>query len=336
MYEPYVSVVIPVYNEEESVTGCVLELARVLNDLGRPWEVIIADDGSVDKTSERLHELRGAVGQLGVVRLARRGGQSLALSAAIERSRGDVVAVLDGDGQDDPRELPGLLARLEAPCDGGIPLDAVVGWRVERQDGRWRRRLPSRAANWLVGQGTGLPYRDYGCALKVVRRPCLEGLLPLGKGHHRFLAAWLVLSGFRVEEAAVRHRARQAGVSKYGFGRTAEVLLDALCLYVLFRGLRQPLRFFGRWSAAGFAVAGVSLFAASVLRLVHGIHYDATPLPLLAGVSSLLAVTSLFSGLILEVLAWSSKGRGPAVPVASFVEPENVGTIGQKDSSPGR
>ncbi len=201
------SVVIPAYNEEPNVEACYRELVEVLAGLGRPFEVIVIDDGSTDGTFAVLRRLAAAEGRLRVLRFARNAGQTAALAAGFRAARGDTVVTLDADLQNDPRDIPKLLAALPGH-------DAVCGWRVDRQD-PWAKRMGSRVANVVRRAVTRDGVHDTGCMLKAFRREAL-GRLPLFRGMHRFLPALLHMEGCRVVEVPVRHRPRRAGQSKYG------------------------------------------------------------------------------------------------------------------------
>jgi glycosyltransferase involved in cell wall biosynthesis len=204
---PLLSVVIPAYNEEPNIEPGYRELVGVLDGLGRPFEVIVVDDGSTDGTFAALGRLAAADPRLRVLRFRRNAGQTAALAAGFRAARGDVVVTLDADLQNDPRDIPTLLDALPGH-------DAVCGWRVDRQD-PWSKRVASRVANAVRGAVTGDGVHDTGCMLKAFRREALARL-PLFRGMHRFLPALLRMDGARLIEVPVRHRPRRAGRSKYG------------------------------------------------------------------------------------------------------------------------
>ncbi len=212
------SVVIPAYNEESNVEPCLHELVEVLEGLGHPFEVIFVDDGSTDRTFAVLAALAAADRRVRVIRLRHNAGQTAALDAGFRGARGQIVVTMDADFQNDPRDIPRLLAALESH-------DAVCGWRVDRQD-PWTKRVASRIANAVRRRFTGDRIHDTGCMLKAFHRGAL-GRLRLYRGMHRFLPTLLCLEGFRVTEVAVRHRPRRAGRSKYGnWGRLWTGLAD--------------------------------------------------------------------------------------------------------------
>ena len=215
---PALSVVIPAYNEEANVADCYQELLGVIEGLGRPFEVIVVDDGSTDGTAEALRRLAREDRRLRVLRFHRNAGQTAALDAGFRAARGDVIVTMDADLQNDPRDIPTLLAALGA-------YDAACGWRVDRRD-PWTKRVASRIANQVRRRLTGDGVHDTGCTLKAFRRRPLESL-KLYRGMHRFLPALLAIEGCRVVEVPVRHRPRRAGVSKYGnWGRLWSGLAD--------------------------------------------------------------------------------------------------------------
>ena len=216
--QPWLSVVIPAFNEEPNVEACYRELVEVLERLGHPFEVVVVDDGSTDRTPEILRVLAAADPRLRLVRLRRNAGQTAALDAGFRTARGPVVVTMDADLQNDPRDIPTLLAALEAA-------DAACGWRVDRRD-RWTKRVASRIANGVRRRFTGDGVHDTGCTLKAFRRTALDRL-KLYRGMHRFLPALLIMERFRVVEVPVRHRPRRAGTSKYGnWGRLWVGLTD--------------------------------------------------------------------------------------------------------------
>ncbi len=212
------SVVIPAYNEAENVEACYRELIEVVDRLGRPTEVIFIDDGSTDETFAVLADLARGDSRVRVIRFRRNSGQTAALAAGFQAARGDIVVTMDADLQNDPNDIPRLLAALDA-CD------AACGWRMHRRD-PWTKKVASRVANAVRRRLTGDGIHDTGCTLKAFRREAL-GRLRLYRGMHRFLPALLRLEGLRVSEVPVRHRPRRAGSSKYGnWGRLWAGLAD--------------------------------------------------------------------------------------------------------------
>lgn len=250
-----ISIVIPVYNEVESIPGLLRDCDAVLEVEGLDGEIVVADDGSTDGTRALLIELAGELPRLRLVFLRRNRGQTAALAHAIRRSTGDVVIGMDGDGQNDPRDIPLLLAKMEEGYD------VVSGWRKARQDKWLSRTLPSRVANLLISAVTGVPLHDNGCSLKAYRATVLRSL-PLYSDMHRFLPGLCAARGARVAEVVVRHHARKFGHSKYGLSRIWKVLLDIISLKMLTTFSGQPAVWFGLcalpWAVfTGVCFAGV-------------------------------------------------------------------------------
>ncbi len=247
-----VSVVVPVFNEEESVAALCQQLHTSLSAIGRSYELILVDDGSRDRTWDKLREQARQIPHLRLIRFRRNFGQTAAMSAGFDAARGEVIITLDADLQNDPADIPLLLERMDAGCD------VVSGWRKNRQDTFINRRLPSVIANWLIGRITGVRLHDYGCTLKAYRREVMQGVRLYGE-MHRFIPALASWVGGRIEEVVVNHRARQFGATKYGIGRTFRVILDLFTVKFLLQYSTRPIQIFGR--------VGLCFFAAAVLML---------------------------------------------------------------------
>jgi glycosyltransferase involved in cell wall biosynthesis len=250
---PALSLVIPVYNEEGNVAPLFGELTRVATALGRPYEIVFVNDGSQDATLERLKALKASDPHLRVVDLDGNFGEAAALSAGFSQVRGEIVVTLDGDGQNDPADIPRLLAKL----DEGY--DVVSGRRSERKERFLTRVLPSRVANWLIAKATGVPVYDCGCGLKVYRRKVLNNV-QIPRGFNRFLPAILGMGPERVAEVVVNDRARGSGASHYGLSRIFVVLKDLPSLPFLVRqarGARVPAVALGIGSALLVGVAAL-------------------------------------------------------------------------------
>ncbi|MCS7031483.1 MAG: glycosyltransferase family 2 protein [Gloeomargarita sp. SKYG116] len=289
------SVVIPIYNEVDNIPHLVPAVTEVLQKTGLDYEVICVDDGSRDGSTERLRHLARERHDLKVVVLRRNYGQTAALAAGFDQATGDVVITLDGDLQNDPHDIPRLLAKL---AEG---YDLVCGWRQHRQDDGLTRLLPSRVANWLIGQVTGVKLHDYGCTLKAYRRELLRDMHLYGE-LHRFLPALADMEGARIAEIPVQHHPRRFGRSKYGLGRTLRVLMDLLTIAFMKTFLTRPMHVFGLVGLV-FLLLGLGLGTyLAVLKWVWGQSIGQRPLLFLAG----LAVTSglqLFCfGLLAELL----------------------------------
>ena len=234
----HISVIVPVFDERESLPALHEEIARALESMGEPWEVIYVDDRSGDGSLEILVDLWRHDAHVRVVQFRNRSGQTAAMSAGFDEARGDVVVTLDADLQNDPADIPGMVAQLR------MGFDVVAGWRKSRQDGFILRRLPSIVANRLIAFVTGVRIHDTGCTLKVFRRELVEKL-PIYAEQHRFLPAMSARSGARVTELVVNHRPRRFGASKYGISRATRVALDLLTVKMISSFSRSPLQYFG-------------------------------------------------------------------------------------------
>jgi len=302
-----ISVVIPVYNEEEALPAVYHALADALDRLPQSAEIIFADDGSTDGSADRLDAIAETDPRVRVLHMSRNYGQTAALMAAIQNSSGAVVIPMDGDGQNDPADIPRLIAKL---AEG---YDVVSGWRTTRHDGALTRRLPSVVANWLISALLRVPLHDYGCTLKAYRREVVEDIRLYGE-MHRFIPIYAAWEGARVAELTVAHHPRRFGRSKYGIGRIARVLLDLLIVYFIDRAFDRPIQFFGKLGL-GFLVLAAAIFGwAVVLKYAWEVTLIQTPLPLLAATIGLSGVLFLLLGIIAEVqvrIYFEARGRPP-------------------------
>lgn len=242
---PDLSVVIPLYNEAENVEALCQEFVSTLDAWGRSYEILLVDDGSRDGTFERLQRLQAAHPRLRVIQFRRNFGQTAAFAAGFAYARGRLIATADGDLQNDPADLPAMVARLEgAAADPAGPYDIVCGWRKDRKDTFINRRLPSIIANRLISWATGVRLNDYGCSLKVFRAEVVKPLRLYGE-MHRFLPALASEMGVRIAEQVVNHRPRRFGRTKYGISRTVRVMLDLVTVKFLLSYSTRPLQMFG-------------------------------------------------------------------------------------------
>ena len=297
---PHLSIVVPCFNEEESIPGLLDALDRVLPELGGPEavEIVLVDDGSTDGTWAALAAAAAARPHLRPVRLRRNFGQTAALACGIDHARGEVLVTLDADMQNDPADIPALLARLEGAA-GEPPCDVVSGWRRDRKDGLLRR-LPSSLANRLISRVSGVSLHDYGCTLKAYRRWVFEGGKLYGE-MHRFIPIYAHWAGGKVVEKEVRHHARRHGVSKYGLGRTTNVMLDLLTVTFLGGYSTKPSYFFGK---PGLALCGAGLVSAAafvVQFVTRRVWVQPQTLSLLAVFLFTLGILFLLLGLLAEL-----------------------------------
>lgn len=314
------SVVVPFFNEEENARALYDELKGVLKAFGRTSEMVFVDDGSTDKTFSVLEAIAKEDSDVVVVKFRRNFGQTAALAAGIERARGAVIVPMDGDLQNDPAEIPKMLAKM---AEG---YECVSGWRKNRQDAGVRV-LPSKVANRLIGWLSGVRIHDYGCTLKAYRRDVIEGVRLYGE-MHRFIPIYAHWQGARVTEMVVNHRARRAGVSKYGFGRIPRVILDLIVVKFLFQYLTKPIYVFGGFGLAALVLSFFAAFAAVGLKLAGLRDFVATPLPLFSGIAGLIGIQAVLVGLLAEVLIrtyYESQGKRPYL----------IGTIIEKGEARG-
>lgn len=295
--KPFVSVVCPVLNEEESIPKLVQELVDVLTRLKKTridaFEIIFVDDGSTDGTRAVLEQLHERYPSVGVVGFRANSGKSAALAQGFNAARGTVIITMDGDLQDDPREIPALLDALDTG------LHVVSGWKAERHD-PWTKRLPSRVYNWATRLASGLPLHDFNCGLKAYRRDVIDEIRVYGQ-MHRFLPVLAHWRGFKVGEIPVRHRARQFGVSKFGASRFVAGTLDFMTIVFLMKYRRRPLHLFGLVGLALFLLGiVVNLYLAVVWLQTHAI--GGRPLLIFGLLSTILGFQFISIGLLGEML----------------------------------
>ncbi len=310
------SVVIPVYNEAENLEALCREFIETLGAWGRPFEVLLVDDGSQDGSFEILKRLQAAEPRLRVIQFRRNFGQTAAFAAGFAYARGRLIATADGDLQNDPRDLPAMVDRLEA----GEGFDIVCGWRKDRKDTFINRRLPSVIANRLISWATGVKLNDYGCSLKVFRAEVVKPLKLYGE-MHRFLPALASEMGVRIAEHVVNHRARQFGRTKYGISRTIRVVLDLVTVKFLLSYSTRPLQIFGLFGSIMGIAGGVLLAFLGYMRLTRGWSADG-PILLLGVLLVFTGVQLLTIGLLAELQARTyheSQGK-PIYVVRQVVE----------------
>ncbi|NJP05727.1 MAG: glycosyltransferase family 2 protein [Chloroflexaceae bacterium] len=292
---PYLSVVVPIYNEEESIPALYERLVAVLDTAGYAYELIMVDDGSSDSSFALLQQLAQQDERLRVVRFRRNFGQTAAFSAGFDRARGEVIVTIDADLQNDPADIPRVIERLNEGYD------VVSGWRANRQDVFWKRRLPSHMANRLISWSTGVALHDYGCSLKAYRTDVLHNIRLYGE-LHRFIPAIASWQGVSVAELPVEHHARQFGRSKYGINRTLRVMLDLLTVRFLLSYATRPMQVFGPVGLASSAVGAVLGFYLSYVRLILGRSVGRRPLLLLSVLLILLGAQFLGMGILGELV----------------------------------
>lgn len=301
----YLSILIPIYDEQDNIVPLYDRLAEVLNGLGHDYEVIFVNDGSADGSAKVLDELAAKNPKARVIHMRRNFGQTAAIMAAIRHAEGDVMIPMDGDLQNDPIDIPRLLAKL----DEGF--DVVSGWRKNREDKALTRLLPSRLANGLISGIMGVRLHDYGCTMKAYRREVIEDVRLYGE-MHRFIPIYAAWEGARVTEIPVTHHARRHGVSKYGLGRISRVLLDILVLYFIDRSFDRPIQFFGKIGLLSLSLSLAAFVWALIMKMFYATDFILTPLPLLAGTLGIAGVMFMLLGVIAEMQSrtyYESQGR---------------------------
>jgi glycosyltransferase involved in cell wall biosynthesis len=290
-----VSIVIPVFNEEDNIRPLLQQLFPALQALGRPFEVIAVDDGSRDGSLAILKAEAAQRPELKVIAFSRNYGQTAAMMAGFDHARGAVIVPMDADLQNDPADIPVLLAKLEEGYD------IVSGWRRERKDARLRRSFVSRVANAIISRVSGVRLHDYGCTLKAYRRSIVANIRLYGE-MHRFIPIHAARYGARIAEVVVRHHPRRSGQSKYGLNRIFKVILDLIVVIFFDRHLTKPIYTFGGFGLAALLMSAVFALAMLVLLPAHGAAVLVSPLPMLALTSFLAGALAILMGLLAELV----------------------------------
>lgn len=302
-----ISVIVPVFNEKESLNSFVPKLRKILCGSGEDFEILFVDDGSTDGSSGILEELPDQDGRLKLIQFRRNFGQTAALAAGFEYATGNILITIDGDDQNDPDDIPAILSKLREGYD------VVSCWRRKRRDPWLTRRVPSRIANLLISWISGVRLHDYGCTLKGYRIEVLEHIRLYGE-MHRFIPIYASWAGARVAEIPVKHHPRLHGSSKYGLSRTFKVILDLLTVKLLGSYSTKPMYFFG--GVGMLACAGGIFFAGWTLldKFLNEVKAHRNPLLLLAVFLFLLGVQFILMGLVAELLIrtyFESQGKAP-------------------------
>ena len=303
------SIVLPVYNEAAIIPQLFARLHATLEELPESYEIIAVDDGSRDTSFAELTKC-AADSRVRIIRFAHNFGQTAALSAGIALARGPIIVTIDSDLENDPADIPRLLAKMNEGYD------VVSGWRKGRWEGSYlSRKLPSRIANWLIGYLTGVKLHDYGCTLKAYRANLVKEIKLYGE-MHRFIPAYAGWHGGRIGEIQVSHTPRTTGKSNYGFSRTFRVILDLIVLVFLQRYMNRPMHFFGSWGLVSLTLGFIFGFIAFVLRIFALRHLVETPLPIFSALFLIVGVQFILFGVIAEILMrtyYESQGRTPYI-----------------------
>ncbi len=313
------SVVVPLYNEVDNAAELVRQAHDALTGYPDPWELILVDDGSRDATGAALEEAARQYGEhVRVLRLTRNFGQTAAMQAGLDAARGEFLATLDGDLQNDPADIPPMVAELQRR-----DLDLLTGWRRNRQDGLLLRRLPSLMANWLIRRATGVQISDYGCSLKAYRGSVIRQVQLYGE-MHRFIPAWVaaVAPPERIGEMEVHHRPRTGGRSKYGLSRTFRVLIDLLSVVFFMNFKARPGHFFGSIGLVFGLLGGLPMLYLAWLKFALGEDIGARPLLLVAILCLIASIQLLTTGVLAELLARTYHEASGARPYLLRPSPE--------------
>lgn len=289
------SIIIPLFNEQDNVTPLCENVVKVLTGIGRPFEVILINDGSRDATQEVAHRIAANDKRVKLITLLRNFGQTAAVMAGIDHATGDIIITMDGDQQNDPRDIPLLLAKLE---EG---FDVVSGWRKNRKDRILTRKLPSFVANRLISWISGVPLRDYGCTLKAYRHEVIKGVRLYGE-MHRFVPIYCKWQGGKVAEIPVNHNPRIHGNSNYGLERVLKVVLDIVVVTFLDRYATRPIHLFGIFGIFTIALGLIAGAGALYYKFFEGISLILTPLPLLSALCFITGIMSILLGLLAELV----------------------------------
>lgn len=287
------SIIIPLFNEEGNVDSLIDRLRSALDALNQPYEIILINDGSTDRTESMLIAHAAEDSRIKVISFRRNFGQTAAIMAGIDRATGDIVIPMDGDLQNDPKDIARLLTKI----DEGY--DVVSGWRRDRKDSEWRS-LPSRLANRLISWISGVHLHDYGCTLKAYRREVIEDVRLYGE-MHRFIPIYTTWQGGKVAEIEVTHHPRTSGRSKYGMNRIIKVVLDLIVVKFMADYATKPIYAFGGFGLMNFVISILAGMYSVYLKVFHNESFISTPLPLLVVLTFLVGMLSILMGLVAEI-----------------------------------
>ncbi len=308
-----ISVLAPLYNEEDNVKLLIEKLFKVLKTLDKPFEVILVNDCSSDDTPARLKKAAELYSEIKVINLRRNSGQTAAMMAGIKYAKGDIIIPIDGDLQNDPEDIPRLLNKL----DEGY--DVVSGWRKDRKDKAIRRNFVSRVANKVISWISGVKLHDYGCSLKAYRKDVIKNVRLYGE-MHRFIPIYASWHGAKVTEIPVQHHPRIHGKSKYGLERIFKVILDLIVVKFMDRYFTKPMYLFGGFGLFCFVAAFLVGFVCLYLKFLHRMSFITTPLPLLCVTLFLIGFMSILMGLLAEII------------VRTYFESQNKDVYSVRDS----
>jgi glycosyltransferase involved in cell wall biosynthesis len=310
-----VSIVVPLYNEQESIQLLHRSISDAIATTSFSYQIIFVDDGSSDRTFELAEDLAGSNPNLRVLKFRRNYGQTPAMAAGIDNAEGEIIVTLDGDLQNDPRDIPILIEKI---YDG---FDIVVGWRYKRKDKLITRKIPSVIANWLIGKVTGVPIKDNGCSLKAFRARVIKDV-PLYNEMHRFIPAMASIAGPRLAEVKVRHHSREFGESKYGLSRVYKVLLDLLAIKTVASFSSKPMRWFVLLSAP-FLIVSTAMIIATLIFSIRG---ESVSIPIAGSglIFFTLAIFLIVGGGVAELIYKTGNVDSAKFPLATLIATDQV------------
>lgn len=290
-----ISVNIPIYNEQENIETLYNNLIAVLNSLDAEYEIIFINDGSEDDSSELIDSIANKNPNVKVIHLLKNYGQTYAMLAGFDYAKGDIIVTMDGDNQNDPKDIPLLLEKI----DEGYSV--VSGWRKNRKDANFSKIIPSKIANWLISRITGIKLHDYGCSLKAYKKEVIKDLKLYGE-MHRFIPIYSFWKGAKVAEIVVSHQPRRFGSSHYGISRVTKVLLDLILVKFLDKHFQRPIHLFGSFGLINLFLAFLSFFLMLYYKYLGGKSFIETPLPTLTILFLLMGVISILLGIVAEIV----------------------------------
>ncbi len=290
-----ISITVPIHNEQENIELLYKDMIKTLEPMGADFEIIFVNDGSEDESAVILNSLAKQNPGIKVIHLLRNYGQTHAMMAGFDHASGDIIISMDGDNQNDPSDIPKLLAKM----DEGY--DVVSGWRKDRKDARISRIIPSRIANWLISKIAGVSLHDYGCSLKAYRKEVIKDVKLYGE-MHRFIPVFTSWRGAKVAEIVVNHRPRQLGVSHYGISRVPRVMLDLALIKFLDKQLQHPIHFFGGFGLINLLFAFITFSMMIYYKFCGGKSFIETPLPILTVLFVMMGCVAILMGIVAEIL----------------------------------
>lgn len=308
------SVIIPIFDEEENIEPLYSELKSTLDSLNKPYEIILVDDGSQDNSFNILKTIARQDKTVKAIRFGRNYGQTAALAAGFKYAQGDILVTMDGDLQNDPQDIPHLLSKMQEGYD------VVSGWRKKRKDPLFTKKIPSWIASWLISVITGVHLHDYGCTLKAYKKEAVKNVTLYGE-MHRFLPALASWNGVSIAELPTRHHARRHGKTKYGLSRITRVILDLITVKFLLSFSTKPIQLFGGWGFLSLFFGGISGLAVILMKILQNKDMTGNPLLYLTFLFLVIGVQFIMMGLLGEILAriYHESHRHPTYTIKEII-----------------